>query len=185
MFNPHYLINNMDKITLYQEMLIEAMKRRINAVADEQNALKNLFDAKINYMWEHIGMKMFNINGLMYLPAKIKWYKSSFEPPYTIDAVFLCEPSELLKCEILTDTERKRIRDYEKNVFNEFTFDVYLSHANEVLLDKVQRNYYWELHNCRNKVSLYESRVWRYDLSEISSSGFVSNRMMIGDTFLW
>lgn len=185
MFNPHYLINNMDKITLYQEMLIEAMKRRINAVADEQNALKNLFDAKINYMWEHIERKMYTIHGRRYVPAKIKWYKSSFEPPYSIDVSFICVPSELLKDQSLTDTERKRIREYEKNVFNEFSFVNYKCYENEVLLDKLQRDYHWEVYNCRNKVRLFESMEWRYDLSEISCRDFVSGRMSIAGNYLW
>ena len=51
----------MDKISLYQEMLLEAIKRRINAVADEQNALRNLFNTKISFIWNKIANREFLI----------------------------------------------------------------------------------------------------------------------------
>ena len=77
----------MDKIGLYQEMLIEAMKRRINAAADEQNALRNLFNAKISFIWNKIANREFLIDGRKCIPSKIKWYESHYNDgkPYVLN----------------------------------------------------------------------------------------------------
>ena len=166
-------------------MLIEAMKRRINAVTDEQNALNNLMGAKISNIWKRIGKKQYTIDGRKFVPAQIKWYESSFQPCYCITITFLCVPSELLKDKKLTDTERKKIREYEKSVFNKFSFDVQKSNLNEVLLDKVHRDFHWELYNCRNKIRVCESREWKYDLEDITSDSFVRNGMTMDSQFLW
>ena len=177
----------MDKISLYQEMLLEAMKRRINAAADEQNALRNLFNAKINFIWNKIANREFLINGRKCIPSKIKWYESHYNDgnPYVLNISFLVVPSYLREHYNLTKTERSHINRYEQEVFNKYSFNSNACNENELLMDKVYRDFHWELYNCRNNILLTESKEWSWDLDGITSAFFVTNGLCMNSKSLW
>ncbi len=158
-------------------MYVDALKRRISASVDEENALKNIFGLKIDYVGKQVADKVYNLDGCLYKVVCMKYCDCwSYDNGVKFELNFAIVPQSVREAFTLTKTERKLLDAYERDVFEKFTKKP--SKENSVLLDKLHRDFYWPLYNCKNCITPVKDFAWMYKLEEITCSTFATNGMI-------
>lgn len=172
----------MNELTFYQEMVAEATKRRINAEADEDNALDLLFGLKMNYIEEQIAKKNYYIDGFYRKPVLIERYKTKWpEDEYDLIIYFAVVPETLRKYKDLTEAEEKLLKTYEDNVYSKIRFE-WIVEKNKKLIDWVLRSdLHRDMWNCKNGIELILEQGWSFSFDELMSEDFVERGLCIDD----
>lgn len=166
-------------------MLIDAIKRRINAAVDEQNARDNLFNLKIAHVWGRIKNRIFTIGGATYIPVRVHYYHTNYndDKKYVLSITFAQRPQDLRTRYKLTDVERKIIKMYESDIYNKFKID---TNNNKDLIDEIYNgDFHWRLYECKNKIQITKTMEWCYTLDDITCDTFVTNGLSIDGDCLW
>ena len=160
------------------------MKRRINAQAEEDNALRNIFGLKIDFIKKKILGKLYSTNGYKAKIVNIKYESRwTFDRTFSLTVYFAAVPQTVRDLYALTKVERELLGRYEKEIFNEFDYRYFK--ANEALIAKEQQELHWQMRGCKNHIELITTVGWRYTLEDITSSTFVNNGLSYEKQSLW
>ena len=174
----------MTETALYQEMLVEALKNKLDAQAKFNNALRMLFDKKIAYIDKKVRDKMYNFDGTLYRVTYARYSECwAYYKTFDLHLTFLAVPKELRTLYKLTKTESKLVNEYEKLVYNELDPCID-SKKNDDLLGSVFSRLRWDISGCKNNIQLIETREWKFTLDKITDSTFVTNGLRVDDTQL-
>lgn len=174
----------MTETALYQEMLVEALKNKLDAQAKFNNALRMLFDKKIAYIDKKVRDKMYNLDGTLYRVTHAKYSECwAYYKTFNLHLTFLAVPKELRTLYKLTKTESRIVNDYEKLVYNELDPCIDSS-KNDELLDSKFARLRWDMSACKNNIQLIDTREWKFTLDKITDSTFVTNGLRVDDTQL-